>query len=188
MATPVADDTTRWSCEEDCGYTGTFAAVEAHEQAGVCVARVNAMGRARDGLHHSAADRQALGVHRVDLGGGAGYPELMDDVAVVYGLDDVMTDDIPCSFWVPAAAAAERQTTLLEELVCAVFREHTARAVPGSFDPAISGAEWWVQQRELPPGDAPTAMTDAELASSSQEWHWDKDAAAFAKTGPGIPR
>jgi hypothetical protein len=50
-----------------------------------------------------------------------------------------------------------------ESLARAVFRQHTAAAA-GGFDPARSGAEWWVQVRHVDDGQG-----------EAVSFHWDKD-------------
>ena len=179
----------------------------------------------------NAADADADAAAAADA--DAIYERLLQDVDTV----DASTDG-GATHWIPAARAAATagpQPTLLEELVCAVFRSHTRRAAPGCIDPATSGAEWWAQQRVIPErvipervipervipervipvvaprptastasiGDHPdgarsdgaesnagafVALPAEQIAAdpSSQQWHWDKDLAAFAATGATI--
>jgi len=65
------------------------------------------------------------------------------------------------SYWL-AADAAPRFS--LEWLARAVFEYHTARLGPGDYDPARTGAEWWVHFRG-------PAAADGEAIG----FHWDRD-------------
>lgn len=100
---------------------------------------------------------------------------------------------LPRSFWVPAAGGGAGGTTggggprcFLERMALEVFRHHVPppAASNGGFryDPATSGAEWWVQLRPSPPGTGRYSMLagegdgrDDDMTKSGISFHWDKD-------------
>ena len=173
-------------------------------------------------------DRLLGDVDTVDASADGGATHWIPAAQAAACGDPTFTQERPP--WYPtgsSAGAAGPEPTLLEALVCAVFRSHTCRATPGSIDLATSGAEWWAQQRVLPavpsavpsvvPSaprpetcgtglDAGSAARDSGLGNggddpdtfavlpaegiaadpSSQQWHWDKDLAAFADSGATI--
>lgn len=98
---------------------------------------------------------------------------------------------MPRTFWVPCSRSSiscpdnfEPRCTL-EQMARDIFELHTAGAARGSgsrdipyFDPATSGAEWWVQLRPSPERTGRYSMhgdKDDEAESSGISFHWDKD-------------
>jgi hypothetical protein len=171
-------------------------------------------GRGGAALDYTArTERTAL--RWVDAGAGdSGTTE--DWAASVLGellLDAEISDCglMPRTFWVPAPADGDKKDTdggsgggggdgdgfvprfSLEQLALDVFNFHTASAARGSFDPATSGAEWWVQIRPSPEGTGRYSMhasnddhsdngsdnaqnnTDDCVKKGGISFHWDKD-------------
>jgi hypothetical protein len=111
---------------------------------------------------------------------------LVDDEAL---LDELLLDCeiadsalLPRTFWVAADGKPPRCT--LEQMALDVFDHH----VPSdsvSYDPATSGAEWWVQIRPFPPGgryamlasgdDTADDNNDDDMTPAGVSFHWDKD-------------
>ena len=115
---------------------------------------------------------------------------------------------MPRTFWVPAAPFSTSEDAnnndkhrndggsrfvprfSLEQLALDVFERHASEA-RGSFDPATSGAEWWVQIRPSPErtgrysmhaandgdnsGDEAEDTTEACVKKGGISFHWDKD-------------
>jgi hypothetical protein len=111
---------------------------------------------------------------------------------------------MPRTFWVPAAVSEDANKGTdgggsgggggtgngfvprfsLEQLAVDVFNFHTATAARGSFDPAKSGAEWWVQIRPSPgtgrysmhaSNDDAQNNADDCVKKGGISFHWDKD-------------
>ncbi|KAL7550710.1 hypothetical protein ACHAWF_013924 [Thalassiosira exigua] len=103
---------------------------------------------------------------------------------------------LPRTFWVPAPPPSEKveppaspsappvappaaspvaPRCALEEMALDVFRRHVPEGFP--YDPATSGAEWWVQIRPSPPGTGRYSMlaADDDAAKAGISFHWDKD-------------
>lgn len=81
---------------------------------------------------------------------------------------------MPRTFWVSATGMRPRFT--LEQLALDVFHHHVPSNV--RYDPAKSGAEWWVQIRPSPEGTGRYSMHDAgsdEMTKTGISFHWDKD-------------
>jgi len=96
---------------------------------------------------------------------------------------------MPRTFWVPAEQATTTTTAsnnnhtnsfsprcTLEQMARDIFRHHTASVC---YDPATSGAEWWVQLRPSPETTGRYAMHDPGHADNDERhgisFHWDKD-------------
>jgi hypothetical protein len=110
---------------------------------------------------------------------------------------------MPRTFWVPAPVYEDGNKGTpgggngfvprfsLEQLALDVFNFHTSSAARGSYDPATSGAEWWVQIRPSPEGTGRYSMhaanddhSDSDNAQNNADdcvkkggisFHWDKD-------------
>jgi hypothetical protein len=67
-----------------------------------------------------------------------------------------------------------------------VFAHHAA-AASGALDLACSGAEWWVQHRELPAASCAGSGGGAEAeAAGGLGWHWDRDVSLYASCGCAV--
>lgn len=96
-------------------------------------------------------------------------------------LDDLLFDAeiadcalMPRTFWMPAAV--EESECWMEQLAQQIFQYHTRRLT--NYDPATSGAEWWVQIRPSPPNMGRYDLLvkdDDENSKNSVSFHWDKD-------------
>lgn len=82
---------------------------------------------------------------------------------------------MPRTFWM--AAQGRSPACSLEQLALDIFRHHTTPGV--YYDPATSGAEWWVQIRPSPPAGRYAMHAkeelDDEISRQGIWFHWDKD-------------
>lgn len=76
---------------------------------------------------------------------------------------------MPRTFWLAHDA---KPRFALEQLAQAVFQYHTQGVV---FDPATSGAEWWVQLRPSPDVTGRYTMHGDPTENDGISFHWDKD-------------
>lgn len=113
---------------------------------------------------------------QTSIGGDSTDQGLLDELL----LDCEIADSalMPRTYWMAADA---RPRFTLEQMALDVFRYH----VPSSFayDPAISGAEWWVQIRPFPAGGRyvmhaaadPDEDDQLDMTKQGVSFHWDKD-------------
>lgn len=101
-------------------------------------------------------------------------------------LDDLLYDCeitdsglFPRTFWMPADGTKAR--CALEQMALEIFYHHVPNGCV--FDPAKSGAEWWVQIRPSPPTTGRYAMfannddddNNDSMSKTGISFHWDKD-------------
>jgi hypothetical protein len=84
---------------------------------------------------------------------------------------------MPRTFWVPVDG---KPRCSLEQFALNVFHHHVPMTM--KYDPAKSGAEWWVQIRPSPEGTGRYSMhdntddtNDSSMTKSGISFHWDKD-------------
>lgn len=83
---------------------------------------------------------------------------------------------MPRTFWVPSQRFEPRCS--LEQMALDIFNYHVGQI--NNFDPATSGAEWWVQIRPSPEKTGRYSMHDKsddlnDMATEGISFHWDKD-------------
>jgi len=124
-------------------------------------------------------NKKGSGGHEAIESGSELYDEILLDCEIAdSGL-------MPRTFWVPADDNAFQPRFNLEQIARDIFCHHTARMPAGSFDPAMSGAEWWVQLRPSPetgrysmhalPNNCDSDDNASELERTGITFHWDKD-------------
>lgn len=86
---------------------------------------------------------------------------------------------MPRTFWM---SPSSKPRFSLEQMALDVFHHHVPAGY--KYDPATSGAEWWIQLRPSPPGLGRYAMHDSASNTNKEEdmskaggisFHWDKD-------------
>lgn len=98
-------------------------------------------------------------------------------------LDDLLLDCeiadcalMPRTFWMPTTTTTP--SCALEQMALDVFHRHVPRDC--GYDPATSGAEWWVQIRPSPEGVGRYSVLlgaddDDDMVKTGISFHWDKD-------------